>query len=130
MELENKTVEELKQMCKKKKIKGYSKFNKKGLINLLKNHKKVKKGGGFDLTLINYNESRDPTIIDYSKNNKYFLANSAENKELLRNRHFYNNAMTGYNYQYLCTDGIRRTGQFIRSIHSDEADEYLIIRIR
>ena len=45
MELENKTVEELKQMCKKKKIKGYSKFNKKGLINLLKNHKKVKKGG-------------------------------------------------------------------------------------
>ena len=129
MELENKTVEELKQMCKKKKIKGYTKFNKKGLINLLKNNKKVKKGGGFDLTLINYNESKDPTIINYSKNNKYFLANSAENKELLRNRHFYNNAMMGYNYEYLCTDKQKRTGQFIRSIHGDKGHEYFIINI-
>ena len=130
MELENKTVEELKQMCKKKKIKGYSKFNKKGLINLLKNHKKVKKGGGFDLTLINYNESRDPTIINYSNHDKYFLANSAENKELLRNSNFNNTAMTGFNYKYKCTDKQKRTGILIRSIHSDEADEYLIIRIR
>ena len=129
MELENKTVEELKQMCKKKKIKGYSKFNKKGLINLLKNNKKVKKGGGFDLTLINYNESKDPTIINYSNHDKYFLANSAENKELLRNRHFYNNAMMGYNYEYLCTDKKKRTGQFIRSIHGDKGHEYFIINI-
>ena len=129
MELENKTVEELKQMCKKKKIKGYSKFSKKGLINLLKNNKKVKKGGGFDLTLINYNESKDPTIINYSNHDKYFLANSAENKELLRNRHFYNNAMMGYNYEYLCTDKKKRTGQFIRSIHGDKGHEYFIINI-
>jgi hypothetical protein len=129
MELENKTVEELKQMCKKKKIKGYSKFNKKGLINLLKNNKKVKKGGGFDLTLINYNESRDPTIIDYSKNNKYFLANSSENEKLFYINNFHNNAMLGYNFQYLCTDKQKRIGKLIRTIHSDKGHEYFIIKI-
>ena len=130
MELENKTVEELKQMCKKKKIKGYSKFNKKGLINLLKNNKKVKKGGGFDLTLINFEESEDPTIKKYSKDPKYFLANSDQNQELLNNINFYNNARLGFNYNYYCTDKIRRLGKFIRSIHSDKGHEYFIINIK
>ena len=46
MKLENKTVEELKNMCRNKKISGYSKLNKQGLVNLLNNNKKVKKGGG------------------------------------------------------------------------------------
>ena len=40
MKLENKTVEELKNMCRNKKISGYSKLNKQGLINLLNNNKK------------------------------------------------------------------------------------------
>jgi hypothetical protein len=44
MKLENKTVEELKNMCRNKKISGYSKLNKQGLINLLNNNKK---GGEF-----------------------------------------------------------------------------------
>ena len=47
MKLENKTVEELKNMCRNKKISGYSKLNKQGLVNLL-NNKKVKKGGDRD----------------------------------------------------------------------------------
>ena len=46
MKLENKTVEELKNMCRNKKISGYSKLNKQDLVNLLNNNKKVKKGGG------------------------------------------------------------------------------------
>lgn len=51
MKLENKTVEELKNMCRNKKISGYSKLNKQGLVNLLNNYKKVKKGGtGYDLS--------------------------------------------------------------------------------
>ena len=40
MKLENKTVEELKNICRNKKISGYSKLNKQGLINLLNNNKK------------------------------------------------------------------------------------------
>lgn len=53
MKLENKTVEELKNMCRNKKISGYSKLNKQGLVNLLNNNKKVKKGGGGDKSFKN-----------------------------------------------------------------------------
>lgn len=54
MKLENKTVEELKNMCRNKKISGYSKLNKQGLVNLLNNNKKVKKGGtDYDLSFKN-----------------------------------------------------------------------------
>src|SRR6056300_1444145 len=43
MNYEIKTIIELKEICKKKKLKNYSKLNKKELISFIK--KNIKKGG-------------------------------------------------------------------------------------
>lgn len=57
--MNNYTVKELKNMCKKKNIKGYTKLNKKELINLLKKGgsggilKKPKKVGRFSVEPVN-----------------------------------------------------------------------------
>lgn len=50
MNLKNLTIKELKEKCKSRKIKGYSKLTKNELIKILK---KYKKGGSSDIPLIN-----------------------------------------------------------------------------
>jgi len=56
LKYENNTVEELKKMCKKNNISGYSKLNKKELIKLLKKNiksdKKIQNGGKINFDLI------------------------------------------------------------------------------
>lgn len=92
MKLENKTVEELKNMCRNKKISGYSKLNKQGLVNLLNNSKKVKKGGSFSLNLlpsvrnspyISQPSTYAKNISNLSKESDIYLAKEEENQEYL-----------------------------------------------
>ena len=64
------TVPELKQMCRDKGIKGYSKLNKADLIKLCNSTKKVSKKGS-DLTVPELKQlCRDKGITGYSKLNK------------------------------------------------------------
>ena len=76
MKLENKTVEELKNMCRNKKISGYSKLNKQGLVDLLSNNKKVKKGGtGYDLSFKDLEKGKyyECSLAPYNNKHKNYV---------------------------------------------------------
>ena len=93
MNSENKTVEELKQMCKKKNITGYSKLLKEDLIKVLS---KKMKGGEFDETKLIGKYSKNFSISSNDKRNcvksrknfaaspVYFIALRDDNIELFK----------------------------------------------
>jgi len=93
MNLENKTVEELKQMCKKKKIPDYSKLLKKDLIKVLS---KKMKGGEFDENKINGIYSKNFRISNpekkysvasrknFAESPVYFIALREDNPEIFK----------------------------------------------
>jgi len=92
MKLEDKTVDELKQLCKKKKISGYSKLLKKDLIKVLS---KKMKGGVFNGTLLtNHNKYKkySNNIQELSSSNDCFIAFKSDNLELFnRNSNLFMN---------------------------------------
>ena len=87
MKLEDKTVDELKQMCKTKKISGYSKLLKKDLIKVLS--KKVKggafpKNGYFNEEMKSQFNPMDniETFDQFAASSKYFIATERDNPGL------------------------------------------------
>ena len=73
MNYQKKTIIQLKEICKKRKIKGYSRLNKHGIINLLLNNKK---GGQKNLRMTPGKFIGEINIYFYEKYNN--------NKELYR----------------------------------------------
>ena len=65
MKFQNKLLSELKEIAKKKKIKGYSKLNKKELIQELEKIKQ--KGGGLLPYRIRYSFSKKNKFTDNAK---------------------------------------------------------------
>jgi hypothetical protein len=74
MSLKQKKVKDLKEMCKEKKISGYSKLKKENLIKILN-----KKGGNFN-PIINTGLNKNNINNIYEKN--YFIAHKEDNDNL------------------------------------------------
>jgi len=84
------TVQELKNICKKNNIKGYSYLNKEDLIKIIKKNLKKMKGGN-DGNKVNYRRVNDDIILDrktllqilgYSSEYIFHSKNNAALKEL------------------------------------------------
>lgn len=67
MDYQKKTVFQLKEICRKNKITGYSKLNKKDLISYIK--KNIKKGGNKIMFYQKYNNDKNL----YTKLQEYFI---------------------------------------------------------
>ena len=78
MSLREKKVEELKEMCKQKKISGYSKLKKEDLIKILSK----KKGGNFNISINNLNNSVKSLVQNIKNKDEYFIAYEDDNKGL------------------------------------------------
>jgi hypothetical protein len=77
MSLKEKKVEELKEMCKQKKISGYSKLKKEDLIKILSK----KKGGKFDKS--NVTSGLPQNVREkYSNREDVFIAHASDNEGL------------------------------------------------
>lgn len=64
MNYQKKTIIQLKEICKKRKIKGYSRLNKSEIIQLLLNNKK----GGVNIITVNFNNhTRNIKYINHTK---------------------------------------------------------------
>jgi len=88
----NKTVKELKNICKQKKIKGYSKLNKKQLINLV---------GGKKSCHVNDDEPKlcNNSKIVKNKLNKYkckFVIHDTELSKCIKDKNFNKYKKLGY----------------------------------
>ena len=93
-QLEKKTIQELKQICRERFIKGYSGLNKKELINLIKksfSSKKMKGGNNLEskeelkLLILDKNSSKEDYknfIIQYKENSKNLCVDEKGHKIL------------------------------------------------
>ena len=78
MSLKEKKVEELKEMCKQKKISGYSKLKKEDLIKILSK----KKGGNFDININSLNNYVKSLVKEIKNKDEYFIAYETNNEGL------------------------------------------------